>query len=88
MADKGSTKLKMLYIKEYLEKKSDEDNPVSVEELIDFLQKKEIDCERKSVYSDVKTLKEYGMDISSVRSPSSARNSTAFARQHEHSVVS
>lgn len=69
MADKGSTKLKMLYIKEYLEKMSDEDNPVSVEELLDFLQKKEIECERKSVYSDVKTLKEYGMDISSVRTP-------------------
>ena len=28
-----------------------------------------IECERKSIYSDVKTLKEYGMDILSVRQP-------------------
>ncbi len=69
MADKGRTKLKMLYIKEYLQKYSDEDTPVDVEELIEYLLEKDIECERKSVYSDVKTLKEYGMDISSVRSP-------------------
>lgn len=59
----------MLYIKEYLQKYSDEDTPVDVEELIEYLLEKDIECERKSVYSDVKTLKEYGMDISSVRSP-------------------
>lgn len=71
MTDKGYTKLKLLYIKEYLEKHSDEDNPVSAEELIDMLDKKGIDCERKSIYSDVKTLKEYGVDITSVRNPKS-----------------
>ena len=69
MADKGSTKLKLLYIKEYLEKYSDEENPVDVEELTSYLNSKGIDCERKSVYSDVKMLKAYGLDISSVRSP-------------------
>lgn len=69
MTDRGYTKLKLLYIKEYLENHSDEDHPVDVEELTDMLSKKGIDCERKSVYSDVKMLKEYGMDIASVRSP-------------------
>lgn len=69
MTDKGYTKLKLLYIKEYLEKHSDEDHPVDVEELTDMLYQKGIECERKSVYSDVKMLKEYGMDIASVRSP-------------------
>lgn len=69
MADKGRTKLKLLYIKEYLEKYSDEDTPIDVEELTSYLRTKDIECERKSVYNDVKALKEYGLDISSVRSP-------------------
>ena len=69
MADKGYTKLKLLYIKDYLEKYSDEDNPVNVEQIIDVLSSKGIECERKSIYSDVKTLKEYGVDIITVRQP-------------------
>ncbi|MGN0487375.1 MAG: helix-turn-helix transcriptional regulator [Acutalibacteraceae bacterium] len=69
MADRGYTKMKLLYIKEYLEKASDEDNPVSVDDIADMLEDKGISCERKSIYSDVKTLKEYGMDIISVRQP-------------------
>ena len=67
--DRGYTKLKLLYIKDYLEKNSDEDHPVSVEILTDMLAEKGITCERKSVYSDVKALKEYGMDIASVKKP-------------------
>lgn len=69
MKDKGYTKLKLLYIKDYLEKNSDEDHPVSVEILSDMLEEKGISCERKSIYSDVKALKEYGVDIASVKKP-------------------
>lgn len=69
MADKGYTKLKLLYIKDFLERYSDEENPVSVEQIIDMLSSKGIECERKSIYSDVKTLKEYGVDIITVRYP-------------------
>lgn len=70
MKDKGYTKLKLLFIKDYLERHSDEDHPVSVERLTDMLEEKGITCERKSVYSDVKALKEYGVDIASVKKPS------------------
>lgn len=69
MADKGYTKLKLLHVKEFIEKHSDEEHPVSVEDINDMLVSKGIICERKSIYSDVKTLKEYGMDILSVRQP-------------------
>ncbi|MBQ3136937.1 MAG: WYL domain-containing transcriptional regulator [Clostridia bacterium] len=69
MKDKGYTKLKLLYIKDYLEKNSDEEHPVSVEILTDMLGEKGITCERKSIYSDVKALKEYGVDIVSVKKP-------------------
>ncbi len=69
MSDKGYTKLKLLYIKDFLERKSDEDNPVSVEEITEMLSQKGIECERKSIYSDVKTLKDFGVDISAMRNP-------------------
>ena len=46
MAEKGYTKLKLLYIKQYLEKYSDEDNLVKADELIEMLAEKGITCER------------------------------------------
>ena len=64
MAEKGYTKLKLLYIKQYLEKYSDEDNLVKAEELMEMLSDKGINCERKSIYADVSALKSYGVDIS------------------------
>ncbi len=69
MQDSGYTKLKLLFIKEFLERHSDENHPVSVEEIQAMLDSHGISCERKSVYSDIKALKEYGVDIISVRSP-------------------
>ncbi|MBE6774494.1 MAG: WYL domain-containing protein [Clostridia bacterium] len=64
MTGKGYTKLKLLYIKQYLEKYSDEDNLVKADELLEMLSEKGIDCERKSIYSDISALKNYGVDIS------------------------
>lgn len=64
MAEKGYTKLKLLYIKQYLEKYSDEDNLVKADELIEMLADKGIVCERKSIYADISALKSYGVDIS------------------------
>lgn len=69
MADKKPTKLKLLYINEYLRKNSDEDNPVSADELIEMLNEQGIKCERKSIYSDINTLKDFGIDIDSARLP-------------------
>ncbi|MBQ8504208.1 MAG: WYL domain-containing transcriptional regulator [Clostridia bacterium] len=68
---KKPTKLKLLYIMDYLQRKSDEDNPVSVDELMAMLTREGIDCERKSVYSDIKILKAFGMDIDTARLPKS-----------------
>jgi len=64
MAEKGYTKLKLLYIKQYLEKYSDEDNLVKADELIEMLADKGINCERKSIYADINALKSYGVDVS------------------------
>ena len=59
-------KLKILYILDYLQKNSHEDHPVRANELIDMLNKKDIRCDRKTVYSDIATLQQFGIDIISV----------------------
>lgn len=69
MALKGATKLKLLFIKDFLEKHSDENKPVSADELLEMLEEKGIVCERKSVYSDVQALRDYDMEIFTVKAP-------------------
>lgn len=64
MSEKGYTKLKLLYIKQYLEKYSDEDNLIKADELLEMLSEIGIECERKSIYSDIAALKSFGVDIS------------------------
>ena len=66
MARSYDQKLKILYILDYLQKNSHEDNPVRANELIDMLARKEIHCDRKTVYSDIATLQQFGIDIISI----------------------
>lgn len=56
-------KLKILYILDYLQKYSHEDHPVRANELIEMLNKKEIQCDRRTIYSDIATLQQFGIDI-------------------------
>ncbi|MBQ7345367.1 MAG: transcriptional regulator [Oscillospiraceae bacterium] len=60
-------KLKLLYIRDYLQRNSHVDHPINATELIEMLQDHEIKCERKTIYSDIKALQEYGMDIVSLQ---------------------
>ena len=63
MPKSDNQKLKLLYIRDYLERNSDERHPVGAQELIDMLANKGIECERKAVYSDIKALQDFGIDI-------------------------
>ncbi len=64
MARSYDQKLKILYIRDYLEKNSHPDHPVRTSELIEMLWRDhEIQCERKTIYADIEALKEYGLDI-------------------------
>ena len=58
-------KLKLLYLRDFLLKNTDEDHPVTVQNMIDMLAEHEIRAERKSLYDDLKLLGPdgYGMDI-------------------------
>ena len=62
-------KLKLLYLKEILETQSDADHPLTAQALIDLLTEKGIRAERKSIYSDMVCLQEYGLDIVQLRGP-------------------
>ena len=63
MPKSDNQKLKLLYIRDYLERNSDEEHPVGAQELIEMLAKHGIDCERKAVYSDIRALQDFGLDI-------------------------
>ena len=64
MPKSDNQKLKILYILDYLQKNSHEGHPVRASELIHMLEYSyDIHCERKTVYSDIAALQEYGVDI-------------------------
>ena len=48
---------------DYLLKRSDENHPVTVAQLIGELESHGISAERKSIYDDLESLREYGLDI-------------------------
>ena len=60
-------KLKIFYILDYLQKNSHQDHPVRAAELLTMLeQQHNIICERKTIYSDIGALQDYGVDIVSI----------------------
>ncbi len=67
MPKSDNQKLKILYILDYLEKNSREDHPVNASELITYLDRTHgIRCDRKTVYSDIAALQDFGVDIISI----------------------
>ena len=67
MPKSDNQKLKILYILDYLQRNSREDKLVRTAELIAMLDREHnIACDRKTVYSDVAALQDYGVDIISV----------------------
>ena len=63
MAKSANQKLKLLIIKDYLLRNSDENHPVTIAQLIEELARYDIKAERKSLYDDLDALRVYGMDI-------------------------
>ena len=63
MSRHSNQKCKLIYIMDYLLRCSDDDHPVSTENIIRELARFGIDAERKSIYADIEALKSYGVDI-------------------------
>lgn len=67
MPKSDNQKLKIFYILDYLEKNSNQGHPIRAVELTDMLEKQHgIRCDRKTVYSDIAALQDYGVDIISL----------------------
>ena len=56
-------KLKIIYIMEYLLKNSDENHAVTTSQIIAYLKSHYITAERKTIYSDIEALRDFGLDI-------------------------
>ena len=63
MAKSEGQKLKILYILKWLSERTDEEHAMSGQEIIDALEREGITAERKSIYSDVQALRDFGYDI-------------------------
>lgn len=63
MARSQNQKLKILYLMDFLLRESDENHPVSVRQMISYLESRGISAERKSIYDDLEALRFYGLDI-------------------------
>ena len=67
MPKSDNQKLKIFYILDYLQRNSHQDHPVRASELISMLEVQyNIACNRKTVYSDIAALQDYGVDIVSL----------------------
>ena len=63
MAKTENQKLKLLVLKDYLEQYSDEEHPVSISDILTYLEQQGIPAERKSIYRDIQLLEDYGCDV-------------------------
>lgn len=63
MAKSTGQKAKLLILYQLLLKKSDEDHPLTTQELIDTLAREGISAERKSIYTDMDALRKFGLDV-------------------------
>ncbi len=64
MPKSDNQKLKIFYILDYLERNSNQGHPIRAAELIVMLKNQhDISCDRKTIYSDIAALQDYGVDI-------------------------
>ena len=63
MAAGENPKLKLLYLLDILRKKTDEFHAITMEEILESLEVRGIHAERKSIYTDIQTLNDFGADI-------------------------
>ncbi len=60
-------KMKLLVLADLLRRETDEEHGISMNEILSRLESEGIRAERKSIYDDIRTLEDYGMDIVSTR---------------------
>lgn len=68
MAKSSNQKLKILYLMKMLLEKTDEENTMTINDMIAELERYGITAERKSIYDDIEALRHYGIDIATRKS--------------------
>ena len=63
MASSSTQKLKVLHLMDILKKETDPEHGLTMPQIIERLAARGIDAERKGLYRDIETLREFGMDI-------------------------
>lgn len=63
MAKSQMQKLKLVYLMNYLLDETDEEHPVTMADILNFLSAQGISAERKSVYDDLEMLETFGLDV-------------------------
>ena len=63
MARGANQKLKLLYLKQFFEDKTDEDHSAAMSDILKYLKEKGVDAERKSIYSDLDALQDFDFDV-------------------------
>ena len=63
MAKSSNQKLKLLYLLKILQERTDDEHGLSMQEIIAELGRYDIEAERKSIYSDLELLEQFGVDI-------------------------
>lgn len=63
MAQGSNQRLKLLYLMKVLLEKTDESHSITMQEILTSLKAYDINAERKSIYTDMDLLRQYGMDI-------------------------
>ncbi len=72
MAAAANQHPKLLYLLKILMEKTDEDNPLTMKEIITELNTYGIKAERKSLYADMEILRQFGLEIETQRSKTTA----------------
>ncbi len=63
MPKSSNQKLRILYLMDFFRRETDENHPVSVGQITDYIGSLGIKSERKTIYDDIEMLKMYGEDI-------------------------
>ena len=63
MARSSNQKTKLLHLCRILLRQTDEDHPITVAQIIEALARYDIKAERKSIYDDMESLRQFGLDV-------------------------
>lgn len=64
MGDKLGNRLRLMYIADYIQKKTDDSHGVTLQQINAFLENMGCKANRKTLYADIEQLKKFGWDIS------------------------